>query len=466
MNIPFAGAPALARPTLDAASLSHPSSGKRGIAAHTLCLAVVAVLGAGSSWGQTGSPLPELSLDAALRLAETRSSALQAQDSAAGAAREMAAAAGTLPDPALKLGINNLPVEGPDAYSLTDDFMTMRSVGLMQEFTRADKRKARAARFEREADVADADRRMQLVELRRETANAWLDRYFQQQMLDLLQAQRQEANLAVEATDIAYRTTKGTQADLFMARTAVARIDDQIRQAQAEADNASTMLARWVGDAGTAPLAGAPDITHTRVQAQTLTHQLDAHPDLAVMQAREAAALADAEVARRDKQADWSVELMYSQRGPAYSNMMSLNVSVPLQWNQSGRQDRELAAKLALAEQLRAEREELRREHDAQTRQWLVTWQSQLARLSDYDQSLIPLAAERTRATLTAYRTGSGPLTDVLDARRMEIDTRMERLRIEREAAELWTSLEYLIPDDPAAGAQAGLQPASHAQEQ
>lgn len=464
MNISFAGAPALVRPTL-AASRAPPSASKRTIAVCTLCLAVVAVLGAGSPWAQTDTPLPALSLDAALRLAETRSSALLAQDSAASAARELAAAAGTLPDPALKLGINNLPVEGPDAYSLTDDFMTMRSVGLMQEFTRADKRKARAARFDREADVADADRRMQLVELRRETASAWLDRYFQQQMLELLQAQRGEANLAVEATDIAYRTNNGAQADVFMARSAVAQIDDRIRQARAEADNATTLLARWVGDAGTAPLASAPDITRTRVQAQTLTHQLDAHPDLAVMQAREAAALADAEVARRDKRADWNVELMYSQRGPAYSNMMSLNVSIPLQWNQSGRQDRELAAKLALAEQLRAEREELRREHDAQTRQWLVTWQSQLARLADYDQSLIPLAAERTRAALTAYRTGEGTLTAVLDARRMEIDTRMERLRIQMEAAELWTRLEYLIPDDPAEDTQASLQPAIRTQE-
>ena len=38
---------------------------------------------------------------------------------------------------------------------------------------------------------------------------------------------------------------------------------------------------------------------------------------------------------------------MFSQRGSAYSNMVSLNVSVPLQWDQKNRQDRELAARLA-----------------------------------------------------------------------------------------------------------------------
>ena len=33
---------------------------------------------------------------------------------------------------------------------------------------------------------------------------------------------------------------------------------------------------------------------------------------------------------------------MYSQRGPAYSNMVSLNVSLPLPWDRKNRQDREL----------------------------------------------------------------------------------------------------------------------------
>ena len=58
------------------------------------------------------------------------------------------------------------------------------------------------------------------------------------------------------------------------------------------------------------------------------------------------------------------------------------------------------------------------------------------------------LAAERTRAAMAAYRGGSGALSAVLDARRTEIDTRMDRLRLEMEAAALWAQLEYLIPPE------------------
>ena len=140
----------------------------------------------------------------------------------------------------LRLSVDNLPVDGPMRFSLTDDFMTMRSVGLTQTFTRADKRRARAARFEREADSAQAARAMQLAELRRGTALAWFDRYYQQQMVALLSKQRDEAALQIEAADAAYRTGRGAQADVFMARSGVARIEDRIRAAQAREANATT----------------------------------------------------------------------------------------------------------------------------------------------------------------------------------------------------------------------------------
>src|SRR5207253_1026208 len=79
-----------------------------------------------------------LDFDLALALAQQRSRQLPAQDAAARSAREMAVAAGQLPDPVLKAGINNLPVNGADRFSVTNDFMTMRSIGVMQEFTRAE----------------------------------------------------------------------------------------------------------------------------------------------------------------------------------------------------------------------------------------------------------------------------------------------------------------------------------------
>ena len=405
-----------------------------------------------SAWLSLGAQAQAvLTLDEALRTAQARSGKLLAQDAAATAAREMALAAGQRPDPTLKVGVNNLPITGPDRFSLTRDFMTMRSVGVMQEFTRSDKLGARSARFEREAEAADAARALALATLRRDTATAWLDRHYQERMRDVLRAQRTEAGLQTDAADAAYRGGRGAQADVFAARSAAALIDDRLRQAEQQIASAKTRLARWVGDDANQALGAAPVIAAVQFDAATIESQMAHHPENAMMARQEAMARADADIAQRNQRADWSVELMFSQRGPAYSNMVSINLSIPLQLAQPDRQDRELAAKLALVEQVRAQREDATQAHLAEARVWLQEWQSNRERLSHYDSTLAPLAAQRTQAAVAGYRGGGVPLSAVLDARRSEIDTALDRLRLELETALRWAQLEYLIPPATAA---------------
>jgi outer membrane protein TolC len=76
----------------------------------------------------------------------------------------------------------------------------------------------------------------------------------------------------------------------------------------------------------------------------------------------------------------------------------------------------------------------------------LAGWRANRERLTRYRDQLIPLAAERTRAATAAYRGNTAPLGAVLDARIAEIDARLGELQLERETAELWAALEYLIP--------------------
>ena len=142
---------------------------------------------------------------------------------------------------------------------------------------------------------------------------------------------------------------------------------------------------------------------------------------------------------------------MYSQRGPAYSNMISVNVSVPLQWDQKNRQDREIAAKLAMLDQARAEREDMLRAHTAQVRAMIAEWENDRERRSRYEREVLPLATERTQAALAAYRGAKATITDILLARRSEIDVRLQALQIEADSARLWAQLNFLVPIDDTA---------------
>ena len=396
-----------------------------------------------------------LTLAGAQRLAIARSRSLAAQDSASTAAREMAVAAGQLPDPVATLGINNLPINGPDAWSLTNDFMTMRSVGLMQEFTRGEKRQARAERFEREADKSHAEKTARIAGIQRDTALAWLDRYYAEAQVAVVAAQSRQARSEIEAAEAAYRAGRGNLADVLSARSALVALDDRSSELGRRVGAAKIALARWIGDAGDVPLGAKPAIDTIRLNPRTLDADLAHHPEIAVLTRQEEVAAAEVRVAQANKRPDWTVALMYSQRGPAYSNMISVNVSVPLPWDQKDRQDREVAAKLAMLDQARAEREDMLRAHTAEVRAMIVEWENDRERSARYERELVPLASERTQATLGAYRGAKTSLTDVLVARRSELDVRLQALQLEMDMARLWAQLNFLVPesDDEQSGA-------------
>ena len=400
----------------------------------------------------TAAVAEPLSLQQAVQLAATQSRAVAATEAQAGAAREMALAAAQLPDPVLKLGLNNLPVDGTDRFSLTRDFMTMRTVGVSQEFTRADKRQARAQRAEREVDAALAARQATLAELRRDTALAWLERSFQESARELLREQAGQAAQQVQAAELQYRNGRGTQAEVYAARGALEQSNDRIDQAERLVAVATIQLERWIGSAARQRLAARPTLMLPSWTEDELAPHLRAHPLLAAAEQQRAIADADAALARAAKQSDWSVEVGYSQRGPAFSNMVSIALSVPLQWDQKNRQDRELAARLANVEQARARSDDLQRAHEAEVRAMLQESRSHAQRLQRYDGALLPLGAQRSAAALGAYQAGPGTLTALLDARRGESELRLERLRVEQEQARLWAQLNYLLPQVDSAG--------------
>src|SRR5262249_3082724 len=92
-----------------------------------------------------------LALDEALRIAEARSPQLAAQLAAAQAASALVPAAGKNPARQLFFGVENVPAEGPDRWSLSADPMTMKRVGVMQQFVRGAKREDRTAKASAES---------------------------------------------------------------------------------------------------------------------------------------------------------------------------------------------------------------------------------------------------------------------------------------------------------------------------
>lgn len=389
---------------------------------------------------------PPLSLAEALRIAEARSPQLAAQKAAAEAAEALVPAAGQNPDPKLVFGVENVPVSGTDRWSLTGDGMTMRKVGVMQDFVRGEKRAERSAKAEADAQREAAVIEMQRADLRRDVASAWFERYYAERSLAAVDALINETQLQASAATADLSAGKASAADAVMARSQRAMLADRRLEVERTARRATAMLERWLGvDASRVP-ADAPDVAALPQHAM-LEMDLERHPHLAMYAPMEAAADAELKMAIAEKKPDFSVELTYGQRGPAYDNMVSLMVRVDLPIFQSRRQDPVIASRRKGVEQVQAQAEDAKRRHVAEIHAAMADWDIARARLERQRKDIVPLAEERARLTQSAYAGGRSDLAMVFETRRAALDARLAEISAQAEVARAWAQLAYLVPE-------------------
>lgn len=360
------------------------------------------------------------------------------------AMQALTVSAGRLPDPELVVGIDNLPVTGADAYSTTSDFMTMRKVGVMQAFPAATKRKLQSERAAAEADVAQAELSGSRLQVARDVAQAWIRRATAEASLNELHALEPEVELQASAARAAVAAGRSSTAEALAAQAAVAQFHTRLLRMQSEARQARFELARWIEADADRPLAAMPALDELPASPAALLASVHEHGSLLTFESQIAAARLDVDLAKAQRRPDWSAELAFAKRGPEFSDMVSLEFRIGLPLFTKYRQDPQVRARHAELRQLEAEREAELRMHTAEIHQMLTDWEQLGERLNQYEHELLPLARERSRATLASYRAGRGELRFALDAYEQEIDFIIEHAELLNERGRAWAYLRYL----------------------
>jgi len=397
-----------------------------------------------------GSPERELGLAEAARLAVTAQPLLLGLDAQARAARESAVAARQLPDPQLRFGVSDLPVNGSDAGAFDRDSDTQVQLALMQELPRAGKRRLQGELELREAARLGAEQHLAERTIARDAALAWLQLWREQQALGLAQASLDEARTQTQLAEIALRTGSASQAEYLSTRQEADRLQDALQAAEQGVEHARNALSRWIGEAAYRPVAATLPPMPELPPADTVLARVRSHPHLAGAAVQVAAAQTGAQLARAAYRPDWRVELGYGYR-PAYSEMVTLQVGVDLPLFAARRQDRGLAAALAREEAAQAAVEDAQRHLLSEAR---LNWQDYTRlqlRLQDYERQLLPRAGARTTAALAGWRSGRNALREVLDARRATLDTQLARLELQHDLAKHYLELDWLGAFDDAA---------------
>ncbi|ATD61937.1 transporter [Janthinobacterium svalbardensis] len=389
-----------------------------------------------------------LTLDQALQMATLASASNKAAQASVLASTEASAKANQLPDPTLKVGLDNLPVTGRDKFSTTADFMTMRRIGIEQQWVSSDKRKARLDRSKRAIEAEEGGYLENVAKVREEAGSAWISVLYAQRAAGLYKLIEKEMAEDLNAAQASHRSAKGTASDVLQSQLELVQGKDDTRKAEQASRAARIGLSRWLR----VPVDSVADETPTLV-----THVADIpladlekyHP--IVLLARRAVSLADADtnVAAKERSPDWSFEAGFAQRGSQYSNMISIGISIPLTVNRPQRQDRDIAEKSAMGTKARLQYEDAVLEQQTQIQMLSADLESLKERISELKSTLLPPSRQQVDLAVAAYRSGAGTLTSVFKAKRASLEKQLLINELEKEAALTWAKLElHVIPHD------------------
>ncbi|MBN4938023.1 TolC family protein [Stenotrophomonas maltophilia] len=395
-----------------------------------------------------------ISFNDAQRLAAERAPLLKARQSQITATQEEAVRAAALPDPKLTLGLTNWPVTGADAFDFRADDMTMKQIGVMQEFPARAKRQARQAVADRGIEQAEALSVAEQLAVRRGTAEAWIALWAAQREVAALQTLREPASIAVRTAKARLAGGTSTVTDTLATQAAALELENRIDAALATSEAARAGLARWLGvdpadvEAEDAP----PALTELVVAPATLLASIDRQGPLLPWRSREALAEAEVDAAIAEKRPDWSLGVTYGQRdrmpnGVSRSDMLMVGFAIDLPLFPRNRQDRGVAARRAELDAVAAEREDARRVQTEAVRRALADWQGLQRQVARKETQSLPLAHDRARTALAAYA-GGGDLQPWLEARRDEIELHIEHARHLGELGRAWAALAYLLPEE------------------
>ena len=377
-----------------------------------------------------------LTLQAALDRAVQRSETTRGARAGLLSASEAAQAASQLPDPTLRVGVENLPVTGGDRFSTARDSMTMKRIGISQEWLSRDKRDARQAAANAVVGKESVQTRVAAADVRLQTALAYLDAFYAAQALRLTTLMEHHAHEEYEAARARLASAIGGSEEVLKLAAARGMAEDESADLRQQRSTAEIALERWIGlpVGDLDPVASLPTPSESEyVAGDPVVVSLQREIDVA----RGAAA-----VAASNRRPNWTWEVSYGQR-TGYSDMVSVGVSIPFPVAPAARQDRETASKLALASKAEADLAEATRSATADYLSVMSDVQRLQERISRYRSSVLAPAQQRTASATAAYRSNQTSLTALFEARHAEVDVQRKLLTLQRDLAKRQAQLAY-----------------------
>lgn len=387
-------------------------------------------------------------LEQTLASAERYSAEISANKHQVNALNNMADSAMQLPDPKLKVGIENFPVSGPNAHRFTRSDMTMQRVGIMQDYVSSTKRERKSDAIRAEARKAEANEGVIRATLQRETAQAWIDLALGQKALSAIEGLLQDTQRQVNLQNAGVAGGSNSASSVLALQLTVNEMKNQRDNAIRDLEVSRSRLKQLTGMEIDHASGDLPAINRLPADPRVLSEAIKLHPEI-VQAAREA----DAAKAKSAQSAvaaipDVGVEVYYGKRADGLEDMGGVMLTVDLPLFKSQRQDKDYAADLSRSYEANDQLTLLTRAHQAALDALIAQYQAAKSIYDRQASEVIPLQRARLKLIDAEFRAGSGGLAENLDARRALLNSEIEQINAQKTLAASWTAIRYLIPQD------------------
>ena len=390
----------------------------------------------------------EFSLQQTLLAAENYSAELSANRNQSDALSSMADSARQLPDPKLKFGIENVPVQGSNSHRFTREGMTMQRISVMQEYVSEDKRDRKAETILAQSASSAAKAEVIRTTLQKTTAQAWLDLALSQKVLTTAQKLVDETERQVGVQKATVASGSSPASSVVDIRMTLLGMEDKVTLAQRDVALAQTRLLQLTGKQIDKTSGTLPRYQRLPADPALLEQNVGQHPEVI-----EAAREADVAKARSAQSAvaaepNVGVEVFYAHRADDYDDMAGVMFTVDLPMFKSQRQDKDLAADMSRSMEANDQLALANRERVALVRTLVAQYQAAQTLWLRQQDEILPLQRQRLSLVEAQYRSGQSTLSDLLNARRTLLDTELTAHSAEKNVAETWAAIRYLTPQE------------------
>lgn len=365
----------------------------------------------------------------------------------ADALEEQSVAAGQLPDPKLRLGLANYPIE---SGGFRTEGMTQGQIGFRQAFPPGNTRAISTQRYlsmatEMKQNAESRDRNV-LNAVRR----SWLETYYWSRARHIVDESRPFFTDLVTVTRSLYSVGRKDQHDVLQAELELSRLDDRLIDIDRRHGIATAALSEWLGSEASRPLAKVLPAWESIPSLESLQADLASHPDITAANARVLTQRSAVALAKERFKPGWALDVGYGYRdgslpnGNSRSDFISLSVTVDLPLFRKNRQSRSLASSLSEQRAADSSRHELLRGLTAQLNAEYARWHDLTRRMTLYENVILEQSTDRTQAALSAYQSDAGDFADVMRGHIDDLNIRLDYLRLNIERAQSYAVIANL----------------------